>query len=64
MNIKGKHLKLCRYVRDNYAVNESQAIAQGFEASMINSLINKGVLAGRNEHGRLYATKQTLNKIQ
>lgn len=64
MNIKGKHLKLCRYVRDNYGVEVEQVIAQGFEASMITSLQNKGILAASNEHGRLYATKETQNKIQ
>ena len=38
MNIKGKHLLLCRFIRDNYAVTIGEAQAQGFEFSMINSL--------------------------
>ena len=47
MNIKGKHLKLARYIRDNYGVTEDQAVKDGFELSMIRSLQNKNVLAHR-----------------
>ena len=64
MNIKGKHLKLARFVRDNYAVTEGEAVEAGFELSMIKSLSNKGVLAGLNRNNRLYVTVETQNKIR
>ena len=64
MNIKGKHLKLARFVRANHHVTEDEAVEAGFELSMIESLSNKGVLAGLNRDNRLYVTVETQNKIR
>ena len=58
MNIKGKHLKLCRYIKANRGVEIEQAVRDGFELSMINSLIyNKPTIA--THEGKLYLPTET-----
>ena len=62
MNIKGKHLKLVRLVKSNHGVLESEVVKQGFELSMIESLRNKGVIAGINPDSRLYIPLEIQNQ--
>jgi len=45
MNIKGKHLELCRFISGNKGIKTKDAVAAGFELSMIVSLRNKGVIS-------------------
>jgi len=61
MNIKGKHLKLCRFIQKNRGVATSKAIEEGFEESMIVSLRTKGVIA--HPVDKLYLPSETERKI-
>jgi len=45
MNIKGKHLELVLFIKDNRAATKADAINHGYELSMIKSLGKKGVIA-------------------
>jgi len=61
MNIKGKHLKLVRYIRDNRGVKIEVAVKAGFEASMIASLwYNKQIIAVTD--GKIYLPKETAER--
>lgn len=44
MNIKGKHLELCRLIQCNYWITREEILKQGFEQSMLDSLINKKII--------------------
>lgn len=61
MNIKGKHLKLCRYIQANRGIKISEAINQGFEKSMIDSLLRKGIIS--TNMFKLYLPIETQSKI-
>jgi hypothetical protein len=61
MNIKGKHLKLCRFIKGNRGIATQKAVDAGFELSMINSLRSKGILA--HPVDKLYLPKETENRI-
>jgi hypothetical protein len=67
MNIKGKHLRLARYIKANYAVSIEKAVIDGFELTMINSLLynkdhSKQVIATND--GKLYLPFQTKVRIK
>ena len=66
MNIKGKHLELCRFIRCRRGVGIAEAIFNGFELSMINSLCynkdqNKQIIAITD--GKLYLPTETQKRI-
>ena len=61
MNIKGKHLALCRFIQKNRGIATSEAVKAGFELTMINSLRRKGVLS--HPVDKLYLPKETENRI-
>lgn len=48
MNIKGKHLALCRLIQCNYWITEEELLKQGFEQSMIVSLKSKSIILNSN----------------
>ena len=62
MNIKGKHLKLVLFIKDNRAATKADAVNHGYELSMINSLGKKGVIAITD--GKLYLPLETQKKVQ
>ena len=66
MNIKGKHLKLCRFIKGNRGVSIAEAIFNGFELNMINSLCynkdhKKQIIAITD--GKLYLPTETQKRI-
>ena len=61
MNIKGKHLELCRFIKANRGINTQKAVDAGFEASMIESLRRKGIIPHPVDN--LYITTETEERI-
>ncbi len=61
MNIKGKHLKLCRFIQANRGTATRKAVENGFEESMIVSLRKKGVISHPVDN--LYLPLEVENKI-
>lgn len=61
MNIKGKHLKLCRFIKNNRGVETQKAVDAGFELSMITSLRSKGIIS--HPVNNLYLPTETQNRI-
>ena len=64
MNIKGKHLKLVRLIKSNFGILQTEVVKLGFEESMIESLRNKGVIAGINPESRLFIPLEIQNKTR
>jgi hypothetical protein len=61
MNIKGKHLNLCRFIKDNIGIETKKAVDAGFELSMIESLRSKGIISHPVKN--LYLPIETANRI-
>jgi hypothetical protein len=61
MNIKGKHLTLCRFIKANRGIETIKAVEAGFELSMIESLRRKNIISHPVDN--LYIPTETVKRI-
>jgi hypothetical protein len=61
MNIKGKHLKLCRLIKANFGIETKKVVDAGFELSMIESLRSKGIVSYPID--KLYLPLEIANRV-
>ena len=62
MNIKGRHLRLVLFIKDNRGATKADAVNHGYELSMVNSLGKKGVIAINDS--KLYLPLETQKKVK